>query len=337
MAAAAHECHAQAGLRRYHGLALAAPATLQVEMSLSMTPSSIASVPARADSLGCAADQLHESRELTAGGLSFYRKQAPGGAISRVETAASDRGFLVGVSLQTGHRRRIFSGPRGTMHEFDERAIYVRDFADDYRADIYGSFDFLLFEVPRGFLLRMNDEHGGRAMRSLNCGAGLHDPVLGHLAQAVVPILSRPGEASALFLEQLGVTIGTRLLENYGQLPPESAGRRAAMSRRQLALAQDMLLNGGGEGDVSVADVAQACAMSRSHFIRAFRETTGLTPYQWLVQQRMARARELLKENRLALAEVALACGFADQSHFTRVFTRLSGVPPGRWRRDARV
>ncbi|MGJ7519755.1 helix-turn-helix domain-containing protein [Variovorax sp. LT1P1] len=50
----------------------------------------------------------------------------------------------------------------------------------------------------------------------------------------------------------------------------------------------------------------------------------------------MARARELLRASDLPLAEVATACGFADQSHFTRVFSRAEGAPPGHWRRTFR-
>ncbi|HIV71680.1 MAG TPA: AraC family transcriptional regulator [Candidatus Aquabacterium excrementipullorum] len=296
--------------------------------------SSIRPAP-RADSLGCTADKLHGSQELAAGELHFYRKQADGDALGQVETPASGRGFLVGVSMQAGHRRRIFEGRRATLHDFDDHGIYVRDFADDYRADLHGAFDFLLIEVPRTFMARMNDERGGREVRTLSCGAGLHDPVLAHLAQSVAPILAQPEEASPLFLEQLGIAIGTRLFERYGQAQPESQARRLGLSRLHEALAKDMLL-AQGDGQTTVADIAQACQLSRSYFIRAFRDTTGATPHQWLVKQRVAQARGLLRDSALSLAEIAVSCGFSDQSHFTRVFARAEGTSPGQWRRRVR-
>jgi transcriptional regulator GlxA family with amidase domain len=87
------------------------------------------------------------------------------------------------------------------------------------------------------------------------------------------------------------------------------------------------------DGRIAIADVADACQLSRSHFTRAFRLATGHTPHDWLQAQRLARARELLRASDLPLAEVATACGFADQSHFTRVFSRAEGAPPGQWRR----
>lgn len=294
--------------------------------------------PGGADSLGCCADKLNDSQELAAGELRFYRKQADGDALGHVETPGSGRGFLVGVSMQAGHRRRILQGRSSRLHDFDDHAIYVRDFADDYRADLHGSFDFLLCEVPRSFIARMNDERGGSELRSLACGAGLHDPVLAHLAQAVAPILARPEEASALFLEQLGVAIGTRLLERYGQAVPELPGGRARLSRLQENLAKEMLLAGEGSGDgqASVAVIAAACRLSRSYFIRAFRETTGHTPHQWLIRRRLQQARGLLRDSALPLAEIAAACGFSDQSHFTRAFSQAEGVSPGAWRRRVR-
>lgn len=59
-----------------------------------------------------------------------------------------------------------------------------------------------------------------------------------------------------------------------------------------------------------------------------------MTPYQWLVSQRIDRARTLLRTSNAPLAEVAIACGFADQSHFTRVFASIVGATPGNWRRS---
>jgi transcriptional regulator GlxA family with amidase domain len=63
----------------------------------------------------------------------------------------------------------------------------------------------------------------------------------------------------------------------------------------------------------------------------------GIPPYRWLTKMRVERAKELLKDPRCELAEIALHCGFVDQSHFTRVFSRSEGYSPGRWRRLHRL
>jgi methylphosphotriester-DNA--protein-cysteine methyltransferase len=69
---------------------------------------------------------------------------------------------------------------------------------------------------------------------------------------------------------------------------------------------------------------------------RAFRQSVGMPPHQWLMQHRVDPARALLLSSPLALSDIALACGFAGQSHFTRAFTRRVGTSPGAWRRQHR-
>ena len=79
---------------------------------------------------------------------------------------------------------------------------------------------------------------------------------------------------------------------------------------------------------VSVTEIAQACALSRSHFSRMFKESTRMSPQQWLREQRVMKSRELLKTSTMLLVEIALACGFCDQSHFCRTFVRAEGMTP---------
>jgi AraC family transcriptional regulator len=86
--------------------------------------------------------------------------------------------------------------------------------------------------------------------------------------------------------------------------------------------------------DVPMRELADLIGLSQSHFSRAFKASTGSAPYQWLMQGRCKRAKQLLLEDRLGLAEIALDTGFSDQSHFTRVFVRSVGTSPGAWRRE---
>jgi AraC family transcriptional regulator len=93
------------------------------------------------------------------------------------------------------------------------------------------------------------------------------------------------------------------------------------------------LLSACFDGDISLTELARECNLSRSHFARAFRQTTGQPPHRWLLDRRMERAKDLLLRSTLTLADIAIACGFADQSHFTRVFSALFATSPGVWRR----
>jgi len=85
--------------------------------------------------------------------------------------------------------------------------------------------------------------------------------------------------------------------------------------------------------DVRLQTVSELVNLSRSYFSRAFKSSTGLAPYQWLLEARIAKAKQLLLESDRTLSEIALDVGFADQSHFTRTFGRQVGQSPAAWRR----
>lgn len=290
--------------------------------------------PAGVDALGCQSQRLHYSQELQRPELSFYRKRVDGDEVSQVRTEASDRGFLLGVSMTPQHRRSIFRGRRAAHHDFDKGGIYIRDFGEDYRADIHGAFDFLLVELPPSFFEQAAEYSGVRRVGGLATVAGQHDPVLEHLAHALAPALARPDEAGLLFIDQVGMALGAYLLRRYGGAAP-AVLRATGLSRMHEARAKQMLLE-KVKGNVSIPEIARECNMSASYFLRAFRETTGQTPHQWLMAQRVQRAREFLRDTELPLAEVAVACNFYDQSHFSRVFSQAVGTSPGNWRRHSR-
>lgn len=85
--------------------------------------------------------------------------------------------------------------------------------------------------------------------------------------------------------------------------------------------------------NLKIAQIADECRLSRSHFARAFRRSMGVAPQRYLTQLRIDEAKKLLTKGNLPLSDIALVCGFGDQSHFTRVFGQLTGESPGAWRR----
>lgn len=287
------------------------------------------------DSLGCAMSTLSRDEALCAPNMVFRRKAADGFHEAHAETPPEDRGLLIGISMVDGHRRRIREAGRRAAHAFDRGDIYIRDFDSGYVAEFEGCFDFVLIELDADFLVdadRAADVGGAVDLARLQARA---DPTLRALAEALLPALERPGEADALFVEQMSVAIGAHLIARHRgrQLGAPAAPR--PLGRAAIRRAQEMLM---AEGDrrVTIAEVAEALNLPRNRFFEAFRETTGATPYQWLLNQRIDHARRLLRTTDLPLSEVALHCGFADQSHFTRIFSRVEGMPPGRWRARAR-
>ena len=126
----------------------------------------------------------------------------------------------------------------------------------------------------------------------------------------------------------------TMALHAFRQTSVMPRGSRGGLAGWQLRRACDGLRN---EADLGAAlhDAATACHLSRSHFSRAFKVSTGLSPTHWRLEQRVRHAQALLEHPDLTLVHIAAECGFADQSHFTNVFSRLCRQSPGAWRRDA--
>jgi len=285
------------------------------------------------DSFGCPFDKLYKDQSIVGADIVFFRKGSREGHLQQVEAAASNRGFVVGVSTTGRHTRRIFHEHHATDHSFDRDAIYIRDLSDHYKADLGGAFDFLLLQISPTSLERIAEEAELGGVNSLTAETASKDVVLSNLARVLIPALESPEEAPQLFVDQMATAIGSYLVQRYGKGSTPSALRSRRLSRVQETRAKSLLLD-NLDGEISVLDVARACNLSRGYFIQAFRETTGMTPYQWLLNERVSRARELLRTPDIPLSEVAISCGFADQSHFTRVFTNLVGTTPGSWRRS---
>ena len=286
------------------------------------------------DGFGCSLKQLSINQSLPGSDIDIFRKATVNTKLDQVMTPACDRGFIVGVSSLGGHTRRIFHEHHATTHEFTENSIYIRDLSDAYKADLRGPFDFVLFEISPTSLGKIADDAEMSGVTSLSVETASKDIVLANLARALIPALEKPEEANALFVDQMTTAIGTYLVQRYGGRPMKASDKSRRLSRSHEDLAKSLLLE-NLDSNVSISAVAQVCNLSRGYFIRAFRETTGMTPYQWVLRERIDRARNLLRGSDTPLAEVAIACGFADQSHFTRVFAGIVGTTPGNWRRNA--
>lgn len=108
------------------------------------------------------------------------------------------------------------------------------------------------------------------------------------------------------------------------QAPLQAPG---ALTPARLRQAKELMLR----SSLSIIEIAGVCNLTRSHFSRAFKVNTGLSPQAWRLLARMEKAKQLLATE-APITHVSLECGFCDQAHFTRAFSRLVGQPPNAWR-----
>ena len=287
--------------------------------------------PSRAsDSFGCQLNKLTVNQAANGAAISIYRKASSGDRIGQVHTFGSSEGFLIGLSVSSGHERRLIHEHHTTQHRFNHGSIYIRDLANDYRADLRGTFDFMLFQIPRAVLRDFADD-ADTENHELVEQIGTEDPFLEHLCRSLSPALSDPSGSSQLYLDLMCRAVGTHITQRYGRTNIGTNSRWRTLSTLSVSRAKEYL-ESSLAGDVSMKDAAASLSMSPALFIKTFREATGMTPHKWVVQRRLDKAVTFLENTDLSISEIALACGFTDQSHFARVFSAHKGTSPRKWR-----
>ncbi|WP_110948106.1 AraC family transcriptional regulator [Pseudomonas bohemica] len=242
--------------------------------------------------------------------------------------------FSIIVQLQDFAAHRLWRGRRLSYSGgYRQGSVSLPYMGDELRCQHRSGYDNLRLTLSRQTLDALQAEQGAKkiGMFSYEQG-GAQDPVLYHLAQAMLPALQRPDMANRLFLDHLLLAMSSHAIERYGRVVPASGKAHATLTAAQLAIAKELIAS-QLDGNLSVERIAQECSLTRSHFSRAFKQATGVAPHAWLLQVRVERARELLRAlPPIPMTQIAEQCGFADQPHLTRVFTRLTGETPSAWR-----
>jgi AraC family transcriptional regulator len=242
--------------------------------------------------------------------------------------------FSIIVQLQDFSDHRLWRGQRLSYSGgYRQGSVSLPFMGDELRCQHRTAYDNLRVNIPRQTLDQLQAELGGAKVDMFRYEqGGTTDPVLYHLAHAMLPALQRPDMANRLFVDHLLLAMCGHALQHYGRVRPASGKPSASLTPVQLRLAKELIASQLGN-DLSVQRMAQECSLSRSHFSRAFKQATGVAPHTWLLHMRVERAKSMLLEQPLIpMARVALECGFADQPHLTRMFTRHVGQTPRAWR-----
>lgn len=214
----------------------------------------------------------------------------------------------------------------------DETSIY--DLRSRIMVHFKDPFDFLCLYIPRQAVADMADQEGVTGVDlGVASGKSFADPVLAHLGASLLPALECPCQTNDLFVNHVTMALQTHFLANYAVKSKPLRTYRSGLTTRQLRIAKQIIRENLDGSSIPLNNIARECGLSPSHFARAFAISVGQPPHQWLLDQRVDMARQLLSESDLPLADIAIQCGFADQSHFTRVFSARAGLSPGRWRR----
>jgi AraC family transcriptional regulator len=164
----------------------------------------------------------------------------------------------------------------------------------------------------------------------------MSDPIVTKLEECLLASVERSDRASQLFVEHIQLALNAHLSYAYGVNAAKKTLGRGGLAPWQERRARE-LMDARLGSEVRLAEIAAECELSPKHFARAFKQSTGKSPYRWLLERRIERSQVILSTSGLPIAEIALMCGFADQSHFTRVFARTTGMSPRAWQRASRM
>jgi AraC family transcriptional regulator len=156
-----------------------------------------------------------------------------------------------------------------------------------------------------------------------------------HIALSLLSELQEANVVGRLYADSLAIALAMQLIRHYSSLKDVQIGY-GGMAPHRLRKAIGLInqhLDGEEEGRVGLRSVAKEVGMSYCHFSRAFKQSLGMTPTNFIAERRIEHARRLIRETDLPISEIALRSGFSSQSHFTASFRRLAGMTPRSFRR----
>lgn len=154
------------------------------------------------------------------------------------------------------------------------------------------------------------------------------------LARLLEHEVANPGFSSRMIVEGLSRVIAS-LIARVNLEQVDHQADRIHLPPWKVRRLMDYV-EGNLDQSISLDDLAKLADLSTFHFARVFKRATGISPYQYVRDRRLERGRALLTDTDMGIAELALACGFANQSHFTAAFSRAMGISPARFRQLAR-
>lgn len=248
--------------------------------------------------------------------------------------------LFVGGAMHLEHRHAYGPWKGQYMHQGD---LILRSGADGpyetrWKSDSAILTQTLHLHLSKDLLARASEEVADydSAHVSLVERAGFQDPLLEQIAFTLWRELEQPSPAGKLYAQTAAQLLAVHLLRHYTSAGGAFKDPSHGLTRQQLRQVMDFVRTHLGQ-DLSLEALAQQTGFSPYHFTRLFRQTTGESPHQFVLRQRIERAQHLLNETDLPLVRVALESGFANQSHLTQTFKRFLGLTPRAYRQDRSI
>jgi len=209
----------------------------------------------------------------------------------------------------------------------------------DFSVRVDGTLHSLHLYLRRGILEEIAGDllAGDPAHVEILPKFGESDPLIERLMLGVRDALHEDDPSAPVYVDYLARAIVARLIRRHSSASSVRLHLHASSNRSSCQISKAIdFMQGNLERSIDLAMIAEATGLSPSHFARRFRARFGKAPHQYLIEMRIDRAKRLLSETKRGIAEVASACGFANQEHLTRLFKRSCGLTPAGFRKVRR-
>jgi AraC family transcriptional regulator len=157
------------------------------------------------------------------------------------------------------------------------------------------------------------------------------DPLVCQIVLALQKVLETDATNSCFYAESMATALAAHFLRNYSTRKHVLQEYEDGLPKYKLKQALEYM-NAHLSENVSLASVSEEVEISQFHFCRLFKQSTGMTPHTYLIQQRVERAKQLLKRKEGTMLDIAIECGFANPSHFAKHFRKHTGISPKQFR-----
>ncbi|EEF59946.1 transcriptional regulator, AraC family [Pedosphaera parvula Ellin514] len=157
------------------------------------------------------------------------------------------------------------------------------------------------------------------------------DEILWPICLTCAELLAARVPGKSPLIAALTQLFAAHLVEKYTDAAAKTLAYRGGLPIRQLRKVEDYVTGHLAEA-ISIEQLAELVELSSSHFAHVFKESTGMTPLQFVTRQRVTRAQQLIRETSRSLIDIGLEVGYTSPSHFAQVFRRVVGVTPNQFR-----
>jgi AraC family transcriptional regulator len=235
-------------------------------------------------------------------------------------------------SIQRMERR---SGRSVAIGTFRPGVLIIIPEGSSSRWDIPKPVDVVQLYLPHATLQRVANEADVATPVDLLERTAHPDAVTSRLLLSAADVLESNQALDTLFRQQLTDLLATRLLAAHTGSPTTVQPVGGGLTPKILFRAIERLRS-DGDTDVSLSALATDAGLSRFHFCRAFKESTGISPHAWLRQHRLEQATTMLRDTDASIVSIAAELGYASQTAFAAAFRKLTSETPSDWRRRMR-